>query len=260
MWMRQCAIVAILIYALAQQLRRTRAPSLARFYAPPVVAVGVVRRPDCRAGRAAERKERLRSEEDEPLAAISRTQRGNAQSAARRGVCSGPGGGPPQTGHAALRRAAPGRHGCALQLDRRDADRRGQNPDRHPAAVLGRTRRQGRSLGDGQRLPGPARRRLDAPLYETLGLKVGCIQSQMPQPERRKQYQCDVTYGTANEMGFDFLRDRLLKRRISEGQRDLFGAMLGQAGTGTKSPCKATCTSCSSTKPIASSSTRPARR
>ncbi len=68
------------------------------------------------------------------------------------------------------------------------------------------------------------------PLYELLGMKVGCIQSQMPQPLRRKQYKCDITYGTANEMGFDFLRDRLLKRRIEEGQRDLFGAMLGRAG------------------------------
>jgi preprotein translocase subunit SecA len=74
------------------------------------------------------------------------------------------------------------------------------------------------------------------PLYETLGMKVGCIQSQMPQPERAKQYNCDVTYGTANEMGFDFLRDRLLKRRIGEGQRDLFGAMLGQAGSGNEEP------------------------
>ena len=72
------------------------------------------------------------------------------------------------------------------------------------------------------------------PLYELLGMKVGCIQSQMPQPERAKQYKCDITYGTANEMGFDFLRDRLLKRRISEGQRDLFGAMLGRAGSGTR--------------------------
>jgi preprotein translocase subunit SecA len=69
------------------------------------------------------------------------------------------------------------------------------------------------------------------PLYELLGMKVGCIQSQMPQALRRKQYGCDITYGTANEMGFDFLRDRLLKRRIEEGQRDLFGAMLGKAGS-----------------------------
>jgi preprotein translocase subunit SecA len=74
------------------------------------------------------------------------------------------------------------------------------------------------------------------PIYELLGMKVGCIQAQMPQPERKKQYSCDVTYGTANEMGFDFLRDRLLKRRISEGQRDLFGAMLGRAGPGSEEP------------------------
>jgi preprotein translocase subunit SecA len=74
------------------------------------------------------------------------------------------------------------------------------------------------------------------PIYELLGMKVGCIQQQMPQPERKKQYACDITYGTANEMGFDFLRDRLLKRRISEGQRDLFGAMLGRAGSGHEEP------------------------
>jgi preprotein translocase subunit SecA len=74
------------------------------------------------------------------------------------------------------------------------------------------------------------------PLYELLGMKVGCIQGQLPQAERKKQYDCDITYGTANEMGFDFLRDRLLKRRISEGQRDLFGAMLGKTGSGNEEP------------------------
>lgn len=74
------------------------------------------------------------------------------------------------------------------------------------------------------------------PLYEALGMKVGCIQSQMQQSDRAKQYACDITYGTANEMGFDFLRDRLLKRRISEGQRDLFGAMLGRAGSSHEMP------------------------
>src|SRR4029079_8101860 len=74
------------------------------------------------------------------------------------------------------------------------------------------------------------------PLYDALGMKVGCIQSQMQQGDRAKQYGCDITYGTANEMGFDFLRDRLLKRRISEGQRDLFGAMLGSAESGNEQP------------------------
>jgi preprotein translocase subunit SecA len=65
------------------------------------------------------------------------------------------------------------------------------------------------------------------PLYEALGMTIGVIQGQQPQNDRRKAYACDVTYGTANEMGFDFLRDRLLKRRIDEGHRDLFGEMLG---------------------------------
>src|SRR5215213_9728083 len=74
------------------------------------------------------------------------------------------------------------------------------------------------------------------PLYETLGMKVGCIQSQMQQADRAQHYACDITYGTANEMGFDFLRDRLLKRRIGEGQRDLFGAMLGKSGGANESP------------------------
>jgi preprotein translocase subunit SecA len=64
------------------------------------------------------------------------------------------------------------------------------------------------------------------PIYEALGLSVGCIQTQMPQPQRRKAYDCDLTYGTAKEFGFDFLRDRLLLRRIREGETDLLGGML----------------------------------
>jgi preprotein translocase subunit SecA len=70
------------------------------------------------------------------------------------------------------------------------------------------------------------------PIYECLGLTVGIIESQMPQPQRREAYACDVTYGTAKEFGFDFLRDRLLKRRISEGLTDFLGAMLGGPGSG----------------------------
>ncbi|MEM8946639.1 MAG: preprotein translocase subunit SecA [Planctomycetota bacterium] len=68
------------------------------------------------------------------------------------------------------------------------------------------------------------------PLYKMLGMKVGVIQGQQPQPERRKAYACDVTYGTANEMGFDFLRDRLLMRSLDAGSKDLFGQMLGVSG------------------------------
>lgn len=66
------------------------------------------------------------------------------------------------------------------------------------------------------------------PLYQALGLSVGVIEAKMSQPQRRTEYACDVVYGTAKEFGFDFLRDRLLLRRIGEGQTDLLGGMLGQ--------------------------------
>ncbi len=66
------------------------------------------------------------------------------------------------------------------------------------------------------------------PIYQLLGMSVGVIETPMSQPQRRKEYGCNVTYGTAKEFGFDFLRDRLLLRRISEGQTDLLGGMLGQ--------------------------------
>lgn len=75
------------------------------------------------------------------------------------------------------------------------------------------------------------------PLYAALGMSVGIIQAQQPQEQRRKAYACDVTYGTANEMGFDFLRDRLLKRSLAAGQQDLFGQMLGvNAGGASDQP------------------------
>ncbi|MEI6246748.1 MAG: preprotein translocase subunit SecA, partial [Acidobacteriota bacterium] len=64
------------------------------------------------------------------------------------------------------------------------------------------------------------------PVYEALGLTVGVVETQMSQPQRRAAYACDITYGTAKEFGFDFLRDRLLLRRIGEGQADLIGSML----------------------------------
>ncbi len=44
-------------------------------------------------------------------------------------------------------------------------------------------------------------------VYEYLGLTVGCIQNQMTPDERRREYACDITYGTNSEFGFDYLRD-----------------------------------------------------
>jgi preprotein translocase subunit SecA len=47
------------------------------------------------------------------------------------------------------------------------------------------------------------------PLYLGLGLTVGAIQSGMDSGERQKAYECDITYGTNNEFGFDYLRDNM---------------------------------------------------
>jgi len=65
------------------------------------------------------------------------------------------------------------------------------------------------------------------PIYEALGLKVGIVESQMDFDERRKAYACDVTYGTAKEFGFDFLKDRLIKRQLDEGSGDLGAQLTG---------------------------------
>ncbi len=47
------------------------------------------------------------------------------------------------------------------------------------------------------------------PIYTGLGLTVGAIQSGMDSAERQKAYDCDITYGTNNEFGFDYLRDNM---------------------------------------------------
>jgi len=59
-------------------------------------------------------------------------------------------------------------------------------------------------------------------VYKFLGLSVGCITNEMEDEERKKNYNCDVTYGTNNEFGFDYLRDNM-KYDINEMvQRDHF--------------------------------------
>jgi preprotein translocase subunit SecA len=46
------------------------------------------------------------------------------------------------------------------------------------------------------------------PIYSFFGLSVGCIQQDMDCGQRKQAYACDITYATANEIGFDFLRDQ----------------------------------------------------
>ncbi|RPI33066.1 MAG: preprotein translocase subunit SecA, partial [Hyphomicrobiaceae bacterium] len=46
-------------------------------------------------------------------------------------------------------------------------------------------------------------------IYRFLGLSVGCIVHELDDEQRRAEYACDVTYGTNNELGFDYLRDNM---------------------------------------------------
>jgi preprotein translocase subunit SecA len=62
------------------------------------------------------------------------------------------------------------------------------------------------------------------PLFDALGLKVGIVLTDHNQDQRRQAYGSDVTYGTAKEFGFDFLRDRLLMRAQGRNVNDFLGA------------------------------------
>jgi preprotein translocase subunit SecA len=64
---------------------------------------------------------------------------------------------------------------------------------------------------------------LIGPVYQALGLTVGVLQQQMGEQDRSAAYRSDVTYGTAAEFGFDFLRDRL-KVAGAKGQEQPFWA------------------------------------
>ncbi len=64
------------------------------------------------------------------------------------------------------------------------------------------------------------------PVFELLGMTVGVVTSEMESPQRRKAYRCDITYGTAREFAFDFLRDRLQKREIVRSKTGLASAQL----------------------------------
>ena len=66
------------------------------------------------------------------------------------------------------------------------------------------------------------------PLYEFLGLSVGVILSQQPQAQKREAYGSDITYGTNNEFGFDYLRDNMAFRLEDRVQRPLNYAVVDE--------------------------------
>jgi len=66
------------------------------------------------------------------------------------------------------------------------------------------------------------------PLYDFLGLTVGAIQANMGNAERVPVYMSDITYGTNNEFGFDYLRDNLKVRAEDQVQRSRFYAVVDE--------------------------------
>ncbi len=65
-------------------------------------------------------------------------------------------------------------------------------------------------------------------VHEFLGLTVGCILNSMDNDERREAYNCDITYATNNELGFDYLRDNMVIYKEQLVQRDLNYAIVDE--------------------------------
>ena len=65
-------------------------------------------------------------------------------------------------------------------------------------------------------------------IYNFLGMEVGVIVSNMPDSERYKSYRCDITYGTNNEFGFDYLRDNMKFSADEFVQRELYYAIVDE--------------------------------
>ena len=65
-------------------------------------------------------------------------------------------------------------------------------------------------------------------VHEFLGLKVGVILNSMDNDERREAYNCDITYATNNELGFDYLRDNMVVYKKDLVQRDLHYAIIDE--------------------------------
>ena len=65
-------------------------------------------------------------------------------------------------------------------------------------------------------------------VHEFLGLKVGCVLNSMAKEERRAAYNCDITYITNNELGFDYLRDNMVIYKAQLVQRGLHYAIIDE--------------------------------
>ena len=66
------------------------------------------------------------------------------------------------------------------------------------------------------------------PVYEFLGLSVGVIQHDMNPTDKKNAYACDITYGTNNEFGFDYLRDNMVVSKEQMMQRGFYFSIVDE--------------------------------
>lgn len=66
------------------------------------------------------------------------------------------------------------------------------------------------------------------PVYKFMGMSVGFVQNDMPNPERKLAYACDITYVTNNELGFDYLRDNMVISKDDRVLRPLHYAIVDE--------------------------------
>ena len=66
------------------------------------------------------------------------------------------------------------------------------------------------------------------PIYRFLGMEVGVVKSGQTPDDKRRAYEADITYGTNNEFGFDYLRDNLALKKEDKAQRELAFAIVDE--------------------------------
>ncbi len=94
--------------------------------------------------------------------------------------------------------------------------------------LIGRIKNKGAHLATVNDYLAQRDREWMAPLYDMLGLTVDVIWSQMPHELRKRAYQADITYGTASEFGFDYLRDHMVFSKEEKVQRGHYYAIIDE--------------------------------
>ena len=156
-------------------------------------------------------------------------RRGRARRPAGRRLRDGARGGQAHARPAPFRRAADGRHRAASRHDRRDEDRRGQDPGRDPAGLSQRAGRQRACTSSPSTTISPAATPNGWARSTAFSASRSAASSTSSTTcSASEAYPCDVTYGTNNEFGFDYLRDNMKFRLEDMVQRPFHYAIVDE--------------------------------